>query len=225
MHEARVLVYNGAGFEPWIQRTLGTLPVGVIRVNATDGIALATVTSGDQRGRRDPHVWTDPVLAQRMVDNVLAGLLRADPEGRAVYEANTAGYKGQLAALHDRFVRTLAPCRKKVFVVNHYAFGYLASRYGLTQIAVSGLEPEAEPSPAKLREILRVIRRHNIRVIYYETLASPRVANTLAREAGARTLVLNPLEGLTDQELQQGKNYVSVMEDNLRSLVQGLDCP
>jgi zinc transport system substrate-binding protein len=190
MHDARVLVYNGAGFEPWIQRTLGTLPVGVIRVNATDGIALATVSSGDQRGRSDPHVWADPVLAQRMVDNVLAGLLRADPEGRAVYETNAAGYKGQLAALHDRFVRTLAPCRKKIFVVNHYAF-----------------------------------RRHNIRVIYYETLVSPRVANTLARETGTRTLELNPLEGLTDQQLQQGKNYVSVMEDNLRNLVQGLDCP
>jgi zinc transport system substrate-binding protein len=225
IHEARVLVYNGGGFEPWVERLLGTLPASAVRVNASEGIPLATAPPGGGRGRSDAHIWLDPILAGRQVGNVLAGMIRADPGGRAVYDANTAAYKRRLAALHDLFARTIAPCRKRVFVVSHAAFGYLASRYGLRQIAISGLEPEAEPAASKMREILGLIRRHDVRVIYYETLINPRVANTIAREAGVRTLVLNPIEGLTDDELRQGKDYVSVMEENLRSLAQGLDCP
>jgi zinc transport system substrate-binding protein len=225
MHRARVIVFNGVGLEPWGRRLLEGLPAGVVRVNASEGISLATISSGEDRGRRDPHVWLDPVRAQQQVDNVLAGLVGADPSGRGAYEANAAAYKRQLAALHGRFARRLGPCRKKVFVVSHIAFGYLAARYGLTQIAVSGLEPEAEPSAAKLREILRLIRRHDLRVIYYETLVSQRVASTIAREAGIRTLVLNPIEGLTRRDIQQGRHYVSVMDDNLRNLAEGLDCP
>jgi zinc transport system substrate-binding protein len=223
--EARVLVYNGAGLEPWVQKVLPSLPARVVRVNATEGLPLATVMSGEDRGRADPHVWLDPVLAQRQVDNILAGLVRADRAGRGAYESNAGGYGARLAALHDRIRRRLATCRTRVFVTSHAAFGYFAARYGLTQIAISGVEPDAEPSAAKIREILRLVRQHNVRVIYYETLVSPKVAATIAREVGARTQVLNPVEGLTDAEIRQGKDYVSIMEENLRSLVQGLDCP
>jgi zinc transport system substrate-binding protein len=225
MHAARVLVYNGRGFEPWVQRVLTTLPAALVRVNASDGLPLSTAAAGDYRGRPDPHVWLDPVLAQRQVDAIRAGLARADPAGSPVYEANALAYTRRLASLHDQFARTLAPCRRKVFVVNHAAFGYLAARYGLRQVAISGLEPGAEPSAAKIREILRVIRQHDVRVIYYESLVSPRVANAIAREVGARTLPLNPIEGFTDDEVRQGKSYVTAMEENLRSLVQGLECP
>jgi zinc transport system substrate-binding protein len=225
INRARVLVYNGAGLEPWIARLLSQVPAAVIRVNATDGIRLGTPGTTGNRDQRDPHVWLDPVLAQRQVDNILAGLVRADPAGRALYETNAAEHKRGLAALHDRFARVITPCRKKVFVVSHASFGYLAARYGLRQISISGLEPEAEPSALKIRQILRQIRRYDVRVIYYETLVSPRVASTIAREAGARTLVLDPIEGLTDAEIRAGRNYMTVMEENLRNLAQGLDCP
>ncbi len=225
VNEARVLIYNGAGLEPWVQKLLPQIPARVVKVNATEGIPLSSVTSGQDRGPIDPHVWLDPVLAQQQVDNILAGLVKADSDGKVVYEANAVTFKQRLAALHGRIQRTLAPCRKKVFVANHAAFGYFAARYGLTQIAVAGVAPEAEPSAAKVREILRLVRQHGLRVIYYETLASPRVAAAIAREVGARILVLNPIEGLTDEELKQGKDYLSVMEGNVRNLVQGLDCP
>ncbi len=225
VNESRVLIHNGAGLEPWVQKLLPQVPARVVRVNASEGISLSTATSGEDRGQVDPHVWLDPVLAQRQVDNILVGLVKADPDGKAAYEANAVAFKQKLAALHQRIQRTLGPCRKKVFITNHAAFGHFASRYGLTQIAISGLEPEAEPSAAKIREILRLARQHGLHIIYYETLASPRVAAAIAREIGARTLVLNPIEGLTDQELKQGKDYLSVMDENLRNLVQGLDCP
>lgn len=222
---ARVVVYNGSGFEPWLRRLLPQLPGRVVRINATEGLPTRRETPGGRAGPPDPHVWLDPILAQRQVDLVLAGLVKADPAGRATYESNTAVYKGKLGALHERIAQTLAPCKRKVIVVSHDAFGYFAARYGLTQIAISGLEPSEEPSPARMRELLHLIRRHGVKVIYYETLVSPRVAEAIAREVGARTLVLNPVEGLTVEEQRAGKDYVSIMEDNLRNLMAGLDCP
>jgi len=225
VNEARVVIYNGAGLEPWVQKLLPQVPGRVVKVNAGDGIQFMQIGSGQGRGQIDPHVWLDPVLAQRLVDNVLAGLVQADVSGRAVYEANAAAFKAKLGALQERTQRTLAPCRKKVFITTHATFGYFAARYGLTQFAIAGVTPGAEPSAAKIREILRIVRQHDIHVIYYETLVSPRVAATIAREAGARTLVLNPIEGLTGAEVRQGKDYLSVMDENVRSLAQGLDCP
>ena len=223
--ETRVLIYNGAGLEPWVQKLLPQIPRPVVKINASDGIQLMRIGAGESRRGIDPHVWLDPVLAQRQVDNILAGIVQADPSSRAAYEANAAAFKTKLGALHDRIQRTLAPCRKKVFITTHTTFGYFAARYALTQFAIAGVTPEAEPSAAKIREILRIVRQHDIHVIYYETLVSPRVASAIAREVGARTLVLNPLEGLTGAELRQGKDYLSVMDENVRSLAQGLDCP
>jgi zinc transport system substrate-binding protein len=222
---AKVLIYNGAGLEPWVQKLLPQILPQVLKVNASEGIRLTTATSGEEQGRPDPHVWLDPILAQRQVDNILAGFLRSDPEGKVVDEANAEKFKQELTALHARFQRTLSSCRKKVFITNHAAFGYFAARYGLTQIAISGLAPDTEPSAAKIRDLIRLARQNEIRVIYYESLVSPRVAAAIGREVGARTLVLDPLEGLTDEDLAQGKNYLSVMGQNLRNLVQGLDCP
>ncbi|OLC31889.1 MAG: hypothetical protein AUH31_01715 [Armatimonadetes bacterium 13_1_40CM_64_14] len=225
VNASKVLIYNGAGLEPWAQKLLPQLPPSVLVVNAAGGIRIAIATSGEDQGKPDPHIWMDPVLAQKQVDNILTGFIRVDPIGKAVYEANAAKFKQGLAALHERFQRALSTCRGKIFITNHAAFGYFAARYGLTQIGIAGLAPDAEPSAAKIRELIRVARQNDIQVIYYESLVSPRVAAAIAREVGARTLVFDPLEGLTDEELAQGRNYLSVMGQNLRNLMQGLDCP
>jgi len=219
LRRARVVVYNGAGFEPWLEKLLDGLPAGTVIVNATEGLPLHAGS-----GKPDPHVWLDPVLAQDQVDRILRGLLRADPAGGATYRANAEALKRALMDLDARFRRTLARCRTRTFVTSHAAFGYLARRYGLTMLSISGLAPEAEPSPARLRDLVREARRRGVRVVYGETLTSDRVARALAQELGARLLVLNPVEGLTQLEQQAGKDYFGVMDENRRALAQGLGC-
>jgi zinc transport system substrate-binding protein len=232
LHGARLVIYNGAGFEPWIERLLPGLPAGVEPVDTTDGLPLVRGEAeqgpepGPEAGRDglDPHVWLDPILAQRQVERIAAAFARVDPDRRATYEANAAALTAELAALDERYRRTLAVCRKKTFITSHAAFGYLAARYGLTMIPISGLSPEAEPSAARLRAVVREARAHGATVIYFETLVSPRVAETIAREVRATTAVLNPIEGLTADEQAQGTTYFTVMDANLRSLADGLDC-
>ena len=225
--QARVLIYNGAGFEPWVEKLLPEVPASTVRVNATRGLPLVRGVreeEGASRRALDPHVWLDPVLAAQQVDRIVEGLAKADPDGRAIYMANGAKVKSELDALHRRYTSTLATCRHREFITSHAAFGYLARRYALTQVSISGLEPESEPSPARVKQIVQAARRTGARVIYYETLVSPRVAEVIAREVGAKVAVLNPIEGLTADEQRRGQNYFTVMDANLAALAAGLDC-
>jgi len=231
LHAARVVIYNGAGLETWLEKLRPELPARGIIVNASDGLPLAKGideqeggAQGEPPARFDPHVWLDPQLAARMVTNVAGGLQEADPQGSESYQARASSLREQLLTLHNEFAARLRSCRQKEFITTHAAFGYLARRYGLVQLPISGLSPEAEPAPARLRELVHLARAHHIKVVYYETLVSPKVAETLAREVGARVLALDPLEGLTSEELRQGRNYFSVMHENLNHLADGLDC-
>lgn len=227
LKQANVLIYNGAGFEPWVERLLPELSPSTVQVNATAGLPLVrgALEEDAKAGQRpDPHVWLDPVLAAGQVDEIVAGLSKADPRGRTVFETNAARLKEDLGALHRRYVSTLATCRLRHLVTSHAAFGYLARRYGLTQVAITGLDPESEPSPARLKQIILEARRTGTRVIYYETLVNPRVSEVIAREVGARTAVLDPVEGLTPDEQRRGGNYFTLMDANLKALAEGLDC-
>jgi zinc transport system substrate-binding protein len=172
----------------------------------------------------DPHVWLDPVLAQSQVEAIRAGLEKADPPNAARYAENARAFKAKLAALHDAFEAGLRDCARRRLVVSHTAFTYLARRYRLIQIPVSGLTPESEPSPAQLAAIVRLARRETVTHVFFETLVSPKLAETLAREIGAKTLVLNPIEGLTKEEAAAGKDYVGLMQENLTNLRAGLGC-
>ncbi len=155
---------------------------------------------------------------------VAGALSEADPANRATYEANAGAYSRELDELDAAFTAGLATCDRRVLVTAHEAFGYLAARYGLTQDAIAGLEPESEPSPQRLADLARKVRADGTTTIFYETLVSPKVAESLAREAGVRTAVLDPLEGLTDDDAKAGRTYVSGMRENLAALRQALGC-
>ncbi|KLO62765.1 ABC transporter substrate-binding protein [Dermacoccus sp. PE3] len=176
----------------------------------------------DHSGDTDPHFWLDPVRYKAVVQAVGARLAKADPEGKATYEANTKKMVADLDALNTEFKSGLANCTNKTLVTGHAAFGYLASRYGFTQVGVSGVSPEAEPTPQRLKAVAAFAKKHDTTTIYSETLVSPKTAETVAKQTGAKVAVLDPLEGLTDAS--KGKNYFEVMKSNLTTLKQGQGC-
>ena len=234
--KAVLLVYNGAGFEPAVDRMLREIGSrGPLAIDTTAGLPLSDAGMVGGRGAnradavastavKDPHVWLDPVLAQRQVDAIAAGLARVDATGQAGYQERATRYKAELAALHETFTAGLASCARRDVVTSHAAFGYLTRRYGLVQVPMVGVAPSAEPSPADLARLVRLARASGVHAVFYEPLTSPKLAETLAREVGARTLVLNPVEGLTPDEAAAGKDYVALMRANLESLRVGLGC-
>jgi len=221
VQRARLFVYNGAGFEPWVEKILKDVPRGgtPVVVDATRGVSLVSVGAVV-----DPHVWLDPVLARAQVDAIRVGLGEADPANAAEYAENARRFGERLARLDETFAAGLRDCASRDMFTSHTAFTYLARRYRLTQVAVMGIAPESEPSPAELAAIAGRARRQHARYIFSETLVSSRLAEALAREVGAKTLVLNPIEGLTAEEAAAGKSYVTLMEANLENLRTGLGC-
>jgi zinc transport system substrate-binding protein len=159
-----------------------------------------------------------------IVDQVSRAMTRADPSDARTYQRNASRYRAEIKALDQRYREGLAHCARRVIVTSHAAFGYLAARYGLVQAPIAGLSPEAEPDPQRLAELADLVRRDGVTTIFTEELVSPRVADTLAREAGVKTAVLNPLEGLTPREVARGESYVSVMRENFAALRAALGC-
>lgn len=188
-----------------------------------DGHADESVHAHDHTHNVDPHVWLSPKQAVVLAANIKDALVGADPDHRDDYEARYNQLVGQLDGLDARMKKVAAEATKQTFIVSHESFGYLARDYGLTQIGVMGIAPDAEPTARKLQEIREAAEALDIRYILFEELVSPKVAETLAESLGIETLVLNPLEGLTEAQLQAGDDYFSVMERNLTTLAKALD--
>jgi zinc transport system substrate-binding protein len=219
LRAARVVVINGRGLEPWADRVLAGLPAErVVAAEAAGTVVASSVLEAD------PHLWLDPVAADAVVAAVADALARVDSAGEPAYRRAEARLRADLRALHRAYLEGLASCRRREFITGHAAFGYLAARYGLVQLAVSGPTPEAEPSPARLAALARLARSQGIRVVFADPRGERRVADALAREIGARVLPLSALEAVSDADLRQGRSYMTVMYENLRSLREGLDC-
>ncbi len=220
--EADVVLYLGGGFQPAIEDAIGDAQGDVVDVGA--GIPRDAAPQGDDGLSTDPHVWLDPVRYERIVATTASALERADPQDRAAFERNAEAFTLRLEQLSDDYATGLSTCERHQIVTTHAAFGYLADRYGLTQEAISGLSPDAEPTPQRLAELKTIVERDHVTTIFTEELVSPKVADTLASETGATTEVLSPLESLTESELAAGDDYVSVMRSNLAKLEAALGC-
>ncbi|MEU5140574.1 zinc ABC transporter substrate-binding protein [Streptomyces sp. NPDC021139] len=168
----------------------------------------------------DPHVWLDPVKYAEIAEGVAKTFEKADPDHAADYRKNADALAKKLGGLNTAYKDGLAKTDTKVFFTNHAAFGYLAERYGLTQEAINGLDPESEPSPARIKELQQEAKADGVTTVFYETLVSDKTAKTLAKDAGLKTDVLDPLEGITDKS--KGEDYVEVMESNLKALATAL---
>jgi len=171
----------------------------------------------------DPHVWLSPALAQQQVRHIQAGLSQADPAHKDDYQKNADAYIKKLEALNEKYKAELSQSKRKDFITQHAAFGYLAKEYGLTQVPIAGLSPEQEPSADVMAKVVAFAKEHQVKTIFFETLVDPKIAQTIADEIGAKTDVLNPLEGLTDEDISKGLDYISIMELNLAGLVKALN--
>lgn len=170
----------------------------------------------------DPHVWLDPANVATIAGEVERRLSAADPAHATDYATNAKALTGELSGLSSEFEAGLANCQRREFITTHAAFGYLAQRYGLTQIGISGLSPDSEPSPARIAAVQTEAREHSVTTIFYETLVSPAVATSIADDLGLATDVLDPIEGITPQS--RGTDYLSVMRTNLAALQKANEC-
>ena len=175
-----------------------------------------------ETGGVDPHFWLDPTRYASVTTAIAEQLAELDPDHAADYEANAADFAAELDALDQEFATGLADCDQDVVVVTHEAFGYLTDRHGFTQFGITGLSPEAEPSPAAMAEIARVVEDHNVGTVYSEVILGSELADTIARETGAQVRLLDPVEGITERS--PGDDYVEIMRANLASLRAGQNC-
>ncbi|WP_406493990.1 metal ABC transporter substrate-binding protein [Streptomyces sp. NBC_00846] len=174
---------------------------------------------GDEAGA-DPHIWLDPVKYAEVAKGVGKSLEKTDPDHAADYRKNTEALVTKLDGLNTAYENGLKKTATKTFITTHSAFGYLAERYGLTQEGIAGVDPEAEPSPARIKEIHTIAEKNKVSTVFFETLASDRTAKTLAKDTGLKTDVLDPLEGITDKS--KGADYIEVMQSNLAALQKAL---
>lgn len=212
IREARLVLFFGHGFQPALEDAVADRDGPSL--DLLDGQELVT-TAPEAGADVDPHVWLDPYRYARIARAIGAEL--GDPSG-------AKGLVERLDALDRELAAGLHTCARREVVTSHAAFTYLADRYGLRQVPLAGLSPEAEPSPKDVESLVEEVRRTGATTVFFETLASPRLAETVAREAGVGTAVLNPLEGLTRDQIEGGEDYFTVMRQNLAALRKALGC-
>ena len=219
---ARLAAYL-KGFQPALDQAIADQAASTAYDVSADADLILT-GGQDDRGTQttDPHFWLDPIRYGKVVTALGAKLGEVDPARQADYATNAAAFVDELDALDQELSSGLAKCANRTLVTSHAAFGYL-ERYQLTEHAIGGLSPDQEPDAAKLAQIATYVKDHQITTIYAETLVSPVVAQTVARESGATTALLDPIEGLSDASA--GTNYVEIMRANLATLKKGQTCP
>ncbi|MEV0715487.1 metal ABC transporter substrate-binding protein [Asanoa sp. NPDC050611] len=195
--------------------------VPLLKAGESDHVHEGEAPGGHDEATTDPHVWLDPTRLATIGRQVADRLAAADPANKADYQANAARLTAELTGLDQEYAAGLANCQRRELVTGHAAFGYLADRYHLEQVGLTGVTPDTEPAPQRLAAVAQEARAHGATTIFFETLVSPKVADTIAREVGARTAVLDPIEGL-----QPGAtgDYFSIMRTNLTAIRTALDC-
>ena len=227
---ADVVLYLGLGFQPDVERAVDQLPDGGTAVDLLDSPGLALIPAPADLGKEplsggeDPHVWLDPVRLSVLAERTAEALVEASPELAEGVQERLDLLQADLAELDAELERSLRDCRQRTIVTSHAAFGYLADRYDLGQVAISGLSPDDEPDPAALRDVAQRAEAAGVSTVFFEEALSPDLADTVADEIGAGTDVLGALEFDPAAEVGQGEDYLSVMRRNGASLTRGLDC-
>ncbi len=222
--KSAVFIYNGGHLEPWVDGFLQDYTH--VAVKASEHITLQHTADEDESNNTvsDPHFWLDPVLAQQTVRSIRDGLSKADPAHATEYQDRANTYIAQLSQLDDDYRSGLAHCQNHTVISSHQALSYLSKRYNFSVLSISGLNSEEEPSPAKLAELSTIVKEQHITYVMFESLASRRLADTIATETGAKTLVFDPIERISHEAQENGQNYLKIQRANLANLRTALAC-
>ena len=232
---AQVVFFIGDGFQPDVEKAVSSLPASITSVDLLKSLELLPIvqqlsgTEGTADGEvltsgKDPHVWLDPVNMVAMTRTVADVLSQSSPSLAETFASNATAYISELESLGADIDTTLASCESRILVTSHRAFAYLAHRAKLTQVAISGVNPEQEPSAKSLETIATFAEQNKVNTIFFEILLPKDLAETLADKVGAVAKVLDPIEGLTGDEIANGATYVSIQRENLQQISQGLRC-
>lgn len=219
IYQSDVFILNGAGLDAWAEKIRPELEshgIKVLQMSEVIGLFSSDIA--------DPHFWLDPKWAQKEVEAISEALTARDPARKEIYGQNTNNYLANLADLDLAYERGLRRCKTRTVVTSHNAFAYLAKRYGFEIISTGNFSEEAEVSPRDISQIIERMREQNLQYVFFAALDSPKIAETIAKEAGAQTITFNPVEGLTEEEKQAGENYLSIMRENLNNLQIAMQC-
>lgn len=246
INQSELFVFLGADFDPWAQKISTNL--GDKSLEITKSFELLKSDHSDEHKdehkdedhanedkekekdkakketESDPHIWLDPVNAKQIVTLISQKLIQKDAANADFYTQNTNNYLQKLDQLDSDFKNQLASCEQTTFVVSHNAFSYLAKRYGLNVKSIAGLEPSDEPTVKEIAEIVDLIKKENLKTVYFENQLNSDLARTIASEAGATAVVIYSLESLTADQVAKNGNYIDLMQENLKALKQGLKC-
>jgi zinc transport system substrate-binding protein len=237
VNKADIFVFTNEYMEPWAKSFINGLPApNITIVDTSKGVTLLNAGPDEENegghgddhhhhGGMDPHIWLDFANAQIMVDNILSAMVVKDPANRNYYTSRAVAYKEELKKLDDEYRTGLAGCGKRLFLHGgHYAFGYLARRYGLQYQSASAVNADAEPTPAKLAELVKLMRATGLKYVYSEELLSTRSADTIAKETGATVLLLHGAHNISKDDFARGVTFIALMKKNLVNLRTGLEC-
>jgi zinc transport system substrate-binding protein len=237
VNKADIFVFTNEYMEPWAKSFINGLPgANITIVDTSKGVTLLKAGPEEEHegehgedhhhhGGMDPHIWLDFANAQIMVDNIFSAMVAKDPANSDYYTARARAYEADLRKLDDEYKAGLAGCSKRVFLHGgHYAFGYLARRYGLQYLSASAVNADAEPTPAKLAQLVNLMRANGLKYVYSEELLSTRSADTIAKETGATVLLLHGAHNISRDDLIRGVTFISLMKKNLHNLRTGLEC-
>ena len=217
---ANVLIYSGAGLEPWIQNVITSAGnPNLITVDTSQGITLLPVSAQFQQGNRtiDPHIWLNPEDAKQQVNNILQGLIKADPADTQYFTDNANAYEAKLDELNTEAINATTNTATNVFVTFHEAFAYFAKQYNVTQLSILG-PFEEEPNPTDIQNVITAINQYHLKYVGYESLENPAISQSISSQTNATLINMNPIEGLTTQEKANGDNYISLMQQDIANI-------
>jgi len=228
IEDSHMLVYNGAGMEPWAKKFINNLKDNNIEiVNGSDYVNLlrGETHEDDEHGNEeeyDPHIWLDPLNMDKIASAIADKLITLDGKNKEYYLENYRELSNQLKNLDLEYSEGLKNRKKDTILVSHSAFGYLTTKHGIEQISVTGITPHSEPGNKTIRRLVDLAKEENFEYIFFEILASPKTVEVLAEEANLKILVLNPLAGLLEEQQKNGEDYFSIMKENLLNLRKAL---